>query len=567
MMLNKVMKKIGFFVYKQRYIISSLVLVLLIATGILQTQVGIAYSYSNPNKVMDIFPEDDVLVIVYDNNDEGKIYDLVLTLYKDQGITEVQCYANTLGKEMSAIEMSSAIGLDESFVNVLFYIYENGYETEGMDLVTFINFLNSDAIINNEQFSSLINEEDKAMLSQYAYIINNIAADYQFSSQELSMIFEIDVNFIDQLFILASQNSMTLLSFTTFIIDNILPNPAYSTMFTEEQIIQLNSFQTLCGMINNNIIMTASQLAQVLPIKSAMFNENTLNLLFLMYQSNITDLSNITISIYDFFMYISKNIIEEEIFALFLDNNMVIMFDSYKEQMESGKSQLIGGEHSRLILSLNYELESKEINDFYNSLNETLKNTLSGNYYMIGNSAMSYELSKSFKTEYLLISILIAIVIFLVICVTFKKFSIPAFLVLIIECAVFITMSVMVIANTSMYFIALLIVQSLLMGSTIDYGILLTSYYREARQKMDVKEAVSEALINSSHTILTSSLIMMSITGILGIMMSGAVSSILSTVAIGSLSATVLVLFALPALLAIFDRFIVKGKNEKIISE
>ena len=43
--------------------------------------------------------------------------------------------------------------------------------------------------------------------------------------------------------------------------------------------------------------------------------------------------------------------------------------------------------------------------------------------------------------------------------------------------------------GASMYYVALLIVQSILMGATIDYAILFTSYYRESRTKATIQEA------------------------------------------------------------------------------
>ena len=76
---------------------------------------------------------------------------------------------------------------------------------------------------------------------------------------------------------------------------------------------------------------------------------------------------------------------------------------------------------------------------------------------------------------------------------TFKSILIPIILVLLIQCAVYITMDTLTFAGGSVYFIALLIVQSILMGATIDYAILYTSYYLESRKLMDIKEA----LINS----------------------------------------------------------------------
>ena len=75
---------------------------------------------------------------------------------------------------------------------------------------------------------------------------------------------------------------------------------------------------------------------------------------------------------------------------------------------------------------------------------------------------------------------------------------------LIVQCGVFITVSALGAIGGSMYYLALLIVECILMGATIDYGILFTSYYREMRATLSVCEAIVAAYNGSIHTILTS---------------------------------------------------------------
>ena len=60
----------------------------------------------------------------------------------------------------------------------------------------------------------------------------------------------------------------------------------------------------------------------------------------------------------------------------------------------------------------------------------------------------------------------------------------------------------------SRYFLALLMVQCILMGSTIDYGIFFTNYYREKRKQNSIKDAVKLAYEGAIHTIATSGLIL-----------------------------------------------------------
>lgn len=136
-------------------------------------------------------------------------------------------------------------------------------------------------------------------------------------------------------------------------------------------------------------------------------------------------------------------------------------------------------------------------------------------------------------------------------------------MVLIVQCGVYITISVVGLQGYSIYYLALIIVECMLMGATIDYGILFTNYYREMRQKNSVKEALQEAYNGSIHTILTSGLILILVTGIIGYCVSDpTIGQICRTISTGALSATLLILFILPGLLSTFDRLITR-RNRK----
>ena len=177
---------------------------------------------------------------------------------------------------------------------------------------------------------------------------------------------------------------------------------------------------------------------------------------------------------------------------------------------------------------------------------------------------MSYEMEQSFDREMLLITLLTAISIFIVVAITFRSLSIPLILVLLVQTGVYVTMTVNGLMGYSIYYLALLIVQCILMGATIDYAILFTNYYRESRKTMDVKESITAAYKGSIHTILTSGLIMIVVTGAIGLSpVDPTIAQICQTVSIGALSATLLILFVLPGLVAALDRFTNKQKKNK----
>ena len=63
---------------------------------------------------------------------------------------------------------------------------------------------------------------------------------------------------------------------------------------------------------------------------------------------------------------------------------------------------------------------------------------------------MNYEMSRSFDRELLMITLLTAVTIFIVVLLTFRSLAVPAILVLLVQCGVFITVTVVGFQGYSM---------------------------------------------------------------------------------------------------------------------
>lgn len=235
--------------------------------------------------------------------------------------------------------------------------------------------------------------------------------------------------------------------------------------------------------------------------------------------------------------------------------------------IEEAKAQLIGPEHSLLILRTHLPVEGKETERFLEKLDRYGEQKLGGEYYLIGNSPMAREMKRGFAREFLTISLLTAGAVFLVVALTFRQLMLPLILVLLVQCGVFMTVMTTWLLGYRIYYLAVIIVQCILMGATVDYGILFSGIYREMRSCAAVEQALQLALERSIHTILTSSLFMICVTGAIGFSpVESTIAQICRTIALGGLSALVLVLLMLPGLLAAFDRY-VAGAGEKGLYE
>ena len=181
--------------------------------------------------------------------------------------------------------------------------------------------------------------------------------------------------------------------------------------------------------------------------------------------------------------------------------------------------------------------------------------------YLIGNSPMALDISNTFDSELNFITLLTIIFIFVVVALTFKSIISPLVITLIIQCSVFITMGILSFSGEPVYFISLLVVQSILMGATIDYGIVYTTYYLEMREKYSCNEAIGKAYRKSSHTILTSGTILILVTFIIGLLADGVTSKICMTLSKGTLCSVILIIFILPGVMAALDKIIVRHKK------
>ena len=232
-----------------------------------------------------------------------------------------------------------------------------------------------------------------------------------------------------------------------------------------------------------------------------------------------------------------------------------------KTTIEDAKELLIGNNYSRIVLNTKFSVESKETFDFIQKLKDMFGEEIN-DFYVVGDSTIAYEISQTFDNELNFMTIITMIAIFAVVAITFKSLIIPTILVLIIQTAVYLTMGILSIIGENVYFIAILIVQSILMGATIDYAILYTSYYLEHRKSEGIKQAIIDSYNKSIYTILTSSSILIIVTLIIANFASAIAAKICKTISEGSICSTILILILLPAILAFCDKVIVKNRNK-----
>ena len=243
--------------------------------------------------------------------------------------------------------------------------------------------------------------------------------------------------------------------------------------------------------------------------------------------------------------------------ASVIDSTRRVQLTALRGQLDSQLGLLRSGEWSAAVIQGDWPEEGAETYAFIGELRERCEEAFAGETYLAGYSVMYDEMKDSFPRELLLVTLLTALVIFLIVAVTFRRPFIALILVAVVLTAVWLDIFLSGLGGRSVLFMAYFIVQSILMGATIDYSILLTHYYRESRRTQDVALSLREAYRGSIHTIMTSGLIMTLGTWVMTFVISDPVIvPVLRSIASGALIAILLILFVLPSLLSLLDRFI-----------
>lgn len=461
-------------------------------------------------------------------------------------------------------ELSKLIGTDESTMKSIYTLYVSKNTTTKLTPQEFVNFVLKHK--SDEVLSGSLNTSTTKQLTQVETVMKDTLNNKKYSSSELSNLLGINQNDLNLLYGLYTSKyvntnqTISLKEFVSFLVNDVTKNPDYSGNFDEDMVSKLNTINGIINASLNNTKYTKDEIFAILSKLSDSLDKNAVDLLYIYYGSSNEYNEDWNLTVEEFVNFLNENILNDVRFNDFIENDMRKDIADSKQTINDAKELLIGDGYSRVIINTKLPLESEETFSFIQNIKDELSDKVS-EVYVIGDSPMAYEMSKTFQSELDFITVLTMVSIFIVVALTFKSAIIPVILVFLIQCAVYVTMGILSFSGEGVYFIALLIVQSILMGATIDYAILYTSYYIEHRRTMNKKEAVINSYNKSINTILTSASILIIVTFIVGIFTSGITSKICETLSQGTLCSALLILILLPAVLAACDKLVVKKKK------
>ncbi|MGN0151124.1 MAG: RND family transporter [Wujia sp.] len=226
---------------------------------------------------------------------------------------------------------------------------------------------------------------------------------------------------------------------------------------------------------------------------------------------------------------------------------------------EETLSQLISDNYSRMVLSVDVPYEGEETFDLVEQVRTVAEKYYPGTYYLAGEGVSTYDLMDTVTADMVKVNLVAIAAVFIVLLLTLRSLVLPVILVLSIETAIWINLSVPYFMDARIFYIAYLIISSIQLGATVDYAILMTDRYRENRQSFEKKDALIETISDVTVSIMTSGSVLTVVGLLLGYISTNQLLAQLGIfIGRGAIFSMVIVLFVVPGLLYLFDKLVIK---------
>ena len=483
-----------------------------------------------------------------------------------------------LRKDMNVRQMADYIGSTNSQTKLIFSMSDYG---KRMTPLQYVHFLTDD-LFQRKALRNMVSDEQKNELIIRERFMDNANIDAYLSIQELSsMLIEYGFHTMSEARVLAIAQGQDLLPEQEETIDEEFEHPLYAESDSCEQLEQElrgtekttspivksdteRKAELMVELMGSDKRYKSNEMVKIFKSLGETIAPSTANLLYCYYGSQHNYNDSLRMSLEGLLYYAADTLIKDQQVTAFLDEPTRQLIESIPEQLKDGIGMLSHEDYALMVLVTDLPDESDETYAFVERLDTLSAKTLNEPCYLVGESVMFDEMKRGFSAEMTRITLFTILAIFLIVALTFKSVLVPTILVMTVMTAVFVNVTVSGWVSGGMLYLAYLIVQSILMGATIDYGILFANYYKENRRTLDEYESSTQAYKGSIRTIMTSGIIMVIGPGVMAVSVNDvAISSIVGCLAVGSAVSVLLILFVLPGILVAFDRWVVNKKKCK----
>ena len=594
----------------------------------LHNKTEISFSTNWPTEISEVFPRKNTVVLLYRNEDESKIGGLTDALGLDVRVDTVVSYPSLMQRQMNAEEMCEGLkGMTAMMGEEVARMVDSMLTPEMLEMVFGLmnteNVVPDGPVVELPELPEMPKEnsdvaevleveqeeveveavEDSAKVAgtEGRKMVKKVERVYvpslydtvrmRMTAQKMSAYLGFDGKQAATLYRMSgrAKGEMTPIEFVHYVTDKILTNRMYASFISVDQRQQLErlkqrmdsaylaqpkmvevvteiameSTESDSGAVamGDNSISVALDTMKTVVVES----KETPRVERVIETAVVTEEKRVlTCSLEEMVDFMTGELLENEEYAEWVNEEMRGKLTDVSRMMDEGIGKMKGKEWSMAAIVTSYADEGDETHDFLKRLRQCCKEELEGEYALIGESVMFDEMREGFGKELLLLTILTVLAIFLIVALTFRSVLLPVLLVITVMSGVYVNVFISGMGGRTMLYLAYLIVQSILMGATIDYAILFANYYIEGRRTRGVSEALETAYRGSIRTILTSGLIIVLAPGVMSFLVEDhTISSIVGCLSVGGLAVIVLILFVLPGSLAAFDRFVSGHKGER----
>ncbi|MEY8336545.1 MMPL family transporter [Lachnospiraceae bacterium 62-35] len=228
-------------------------------------------------------------------------------------------------------------------------------------------------------------------------------------------------------------------------------------------------------------------------------------------------------------------------------------------------SQLHEGGYARLVVIVKSDTESERAFQCINEIKEITGEYYTEHTYFVGMTPATQDMKDIISSDYGAVNGISILGVALVILISFSSLSSVIAVMIPIELAIFVNMSLPYLYGQELVFLGYLMVSSMQLGATVDYSILMTNTYLSIREhEADKKKAAVEAVNQCILSILTSGTVLtVAGYGVYYLSSVKAIATMGQLIGRGGMFGMVLVLTLLPWLLNVFDARIMKDREKK----
>lgn len=269
---------------------------------------------------------------------------------------------------------------------------------------------------------------------------------------------------------------------------------------------------------------------------------------------------------YELLDFVSSEMDTNELLCRKMTEERRAKVDASKKDLETAKKLFSGERHARMLLSVDLANEGEETKAFSEALTKTIRDVFGEEAYAAGEIISTADLETAFSHDNLLITVITLVSIFLIVMIIFRSLSLPVILVAVIQGAIFIAMSTQIFSH-GIFFMSYIVTTCILMGATIDYGILMSTNYVGDRRTMSKEEALRLSVEAAMPTVFTSGMILIVCGFVIHFISSqNSISTVGLLLGIGTVCSVVMITLVLPAVLYLTDALVLKlslGKKKK----